>query len=185
MKIAVTIARYLLGLVFTVFGLNGFLHFIPQPPPDSPLALQYFTVMSASHYLVLVYLIEVVAGLLLLANYYVPLAITLLGPVIVNIFLFHVLMSPSGLGMAVFITVLWLVVFLGVRQAFGGIKHRRQEQGDGHHHRAGLRQVPQEHSECSQQGGHSEIEQAQGQDDDRHQDRRNVQRGRSRHAHQQ
>ena len=121
MKLAATIARYLLGLIFLVFGLNGFFHFIPQPPPASPLAVQYFTVLSASHYLALVFVIQVVSGLLLLAGRYVPLALTLLGPVIVNILLFHSLMDPAGLPPGALAAILWAIVFVSVRGAFRGL----------------------------------------------------------------
>ena len=121
MKIASTIARYLLGLMFTVFGLNGFLHFIHQPPPASPLALQYMTVMVASHYFAFVFLVQLVAGILLLVNRFVPLALALLAPVLVNILLFHGLMDPAGLPLGVLATILWVLVFLPVRGAFSGL----------------------------------------------------------------
>ena len=124
MKIAVLITRNLLGLMFLVFGLNGFLHFLPMPMPTG-LALQYMTVLSASHYMVPVFLLQIVGGALLLANRYVPLALVLLGPVIVNILLYHLLMAPQGLPLAIMVTVLWLVVFYGVRQAFAGILRRQ------------------------------------------------------------
>ncbi len=121
MRLAATIARYLLGLMFLIFGLNGFFHFIPQPPPKSELALQYFTVLSASHYMVPVFLLQVAGGLLLLANRYIPLALLLLAPVLVNILMFHVLMAPEGLPPGVLATILWLLVFWSVRGAFAGI----------------------------------------------------------------
>ena len=70
MKIAVTIFRYLLGFLFTVFGLNGFLHFIPQSLPANPLAVQFLTAVSVSHYMVVVFLTQLIAGLLLLAGIY-------------------------------------------------------------------------------------------------------------------
>lgn len=120
MKIATLIARNLLGLMFLVFGLNGFLHFIPQPPPTG-LALQYFTVLSASHYMVLVFLLQVVGGALLLANRFVPVALVLLGPVIVNILLFHITMAPQGLPPGLVALALWAVVFSSVRPAFASI----------------------------------------------------------------
>lgn len=120
MKIASTIARYLMGLMFTVFGLNGFLHFIPMMPMP-PLALQFLNVLDASHYMVPVFLLEVTSGLLFLSNRYVPLALTLIGPVIVNILLFHVLMNPSGILPGAIATVCWFVVFYSVRTAFAGI----------------------------------------------------------------
>lgn len=120
MKIAATIARILLGLLFTVFGLNGFLHFIPMQPPAG-LAGQYMGALFVSHYLVIVFLVQLVGGLLLLANRYVPLALILLGPVIVNILCFHAFLAPEGLPMALVTTALWVVVFASVRSAFSGI----------------------------------------------------------------
>jgi putative oxidoreductase len=120
MKIAVLVARILLGLLFTVFGLNGFLHFIPMQSP-SGLAGQYMGALFLSHYLTVVFAVQIAAGLLLLVNRYVPLALVLLGPVIVNILLFHGLMAPEGLPMALFAAVLWFVVFAGVRRAFAGL----------------------------------------------------------------
>jgi putative oxidoreductase len=126
MKIAVLIARNLLGLLFLVFGLNGFLHFIPMPPPPG-LAGQYFGVLFVSHYMVLVFLLQVVGGALLLLNRYVPLALILLGPVLVNILMFHSLMAPEGLPMALLTSVLWLIVFAGVRKAFRGVFVQRVE----------------------------------------------------------
>jgi hypothetical protein len=120
MKKVVLIARILLGVIFLVFGVNGFLHFIPMPPPTG-LAGQYFTVLFVSHYLVLVFLVQVIGGVLLLANRFVPLAVALLGPVLVNILMFHVLLAPAGLPLAFFTAALWLIVFFSVRQAFAGL----------------------------------------------------------------
>src|ERR1035441_8689531 len=117
MKIAPLIARLLLGLVFTVFGLNGFLNFVP-PQPMPPLALQFLGTLVQSHYASAVFVLEIVAGVLLLANRFFPLALTLLGPVIVNIILFHVTMAPSGLPIAILVAVLWLVVAYRIRPAF-------------------------------------------------------------------
>ena len=121
MKIVATIARYLLALVFIVFGLNGFLQFIPQPPPKSELAQQYFTVMFTSHYLVFVFALQLIAGVLFIFRRTVPLALTLIGPVIVNILLFHALMDPSGIVPGLVVTALWFVVYWQFRSAFYGI----------------------------------------------------------------
>jgi uncharacterized membrane protein YphA (DoxX/SURF4 family) len=120
MKIATLIARILLGLLFLVFGLNGFLHFIPMPPPTG-LAAQYMGALYISHYLVVIFLVQVIGGALLLANRFVPLALILLGPVLVNILLFHSFMAPAGLPLALLTTVLWGLVFYGVRRAFAGV----------------------------------------------------------------
>jgi putative oxidoreductase len=126
MKIANSIARILLGLLFLVFGLNGFLHFIPMPPP-SGLAGEYMGVLFVSHYLVVVFLVQVIGGALLLANRFVPFALILLGPILVNILLFHSLMAPAGLPLALFAAVLWGILFYGVRRAFAGVFVQRME----------------------------------------------------------
>ena len=126
MKILTHISRFLLGLIFLVFGLNGFLHFIPMPPP-SGVAGQFLGAMFVSKYLLVVSALLVISGALLLINRYVPLALTILAPIIVNILLFHGLMNPDGLGLAVFVTVLWGVVFASVRLAFAGIFEARVE----------------------------------------------------------
>ena len=126
MKIATLIARILLGLLFLVFGLNGFLHFIPMAPPAG-LAGQYMGALFLSHYLVAVFLLQTIGGALLLANRFVPLALVLLGPVLVNILLFHALMAPEGLPMALFVTVLWAILFYAVRRAFVGVLLERVE----------------------------------------------------------
>src|SRR5882757_9386179 len=121
MKIAATISRVLLGLLFTVFGLNGFLHFIKMAPPTGQLAGQYMGALFLSHYLAVVFVLELAGGVLLLANRYVPLALLLLGPVVMNILLFHSFLAPEGLPLALFAAVLWFVVFAGVRKAFAGV----------------------------------------------------------------
>ena len=117
MKIVTLIARILLGLIFLVFGLNGFFNFIPAPPP-SGVAGQYIGALFVSHYAVLIFLLEVIGGALLLANRFVPLAIAVLGPIVVNILLFHFSMAPEGIPLALVTTVLWAIVFYKVRQAF-------------------------------------------------------------------
>ena len=124
MKITAAIARFLLGLIFLVFGLNGFLHFIPASMP-SGTAGQFVGALFVSNYLVVVFLFQLISAVLLLINRYVPLALTLLAPIIVNILLFHILMAPSGLLLAIIVTMLWIVVFLSVRSAFGGLLHER------------------------------------------------------------
>lgn len=127
MKIAATIARYLLGVIFLFFGLNGFLHFIPMESPGG-VAGQYFGALYASHYLVVIFLLELIPAVLLLANRFVPLALTVLAPLIVNIFFFHALMAPSGLGLAVVVVVLWLLTYASVHTAFKGLFQAKVEQ---------------------------------------------------------
>ena len=118
MKSVSTTARYLLGFLFTVFGLNGFFHFLPQPPPSSPLALQFLGAVSASHYMVLIFLLQLIAGVLLLIGRFVPLALTVLAAIITNILLYHVTMDPKDIGIGLFAAILWVLVFLGYRTSF-------------------------------------------------------------------
>ena len=124
MKIASVIARYLAGVIFLVMGLNGFLHFIPLPPPEG-VAAQFMGALYVSHYLWVVFAFQVVGGLLLLVNRYVPLAVALLAPVLVNILTFHVLMAPAGLPMALLVAILWTAIFIQVRPVFSGLFQSR------------------------------------------------------------
>jgi len=126
MKTMSAIARYLASLIFLVFGLNGFLHFIPFPPPAG-VAGQFMGALFASHYLTLIFGLEVIAALLLLVNRFVPLALAILAPVIVNILAFHALMAPSGLPLALFVTVLWALIFVDVRTLFTPLLRPRLE----------------------------------------------------------
>ena len=128
MKIATTIARYLLGAVFLIFGSNMFLHFLPTPPlPPGPMQ-QFTDAMATSHYTYGVAFFQVVPAILLLVNRYVPLALALLAPVIVNICLFHITMAPSGLPLAALVAILWLVVVYPVRSAFAGLLQQRVQE---------------------------------------------------------
>jgi uncharacterized membrane protein YphA (DoxX/SURF4 family) len=120
MKTTVLISRILLGLLFLVFGLNGFLHFIPMPPP-SGLAGQYVGALFVSHYLSVVFALEAAAGLLLLVNRFTPLALAILAPLLVNIVLFHACMAPNGYAPAVIAVALWFVLFFRERAAFSGL----------------------------------------------------------------
>jgi putative oxidoreductase len=123
MKVASTIARYLLGMIFLAFGLNGFLHFIPMPPPTG-VAAQFFGALFVSGFYVVIFLLQIVPAVLLLANRYVPLALTILGAVIVNILCFHIFMAPAGLPLALVVAVLWFLTAWRVRSAFTGIFQR-------------------------------------------------------------
>jgi len=109
-----------LGLIFTVFGLNGFLHFIPTPQYPG-IAGQFLGAIFSSHFYIVVFLTQVVGGLLLLANRYVPLALLLLGPVLVNILNFHISMYPATIALALAATAFWLVLFFRMRSAFSGV----------------------------------------------------------------
>ena len=105
MRIAVLGARIVLGAIFFVFGLNGFLHFLPQPAmPDAAVA--FFGALAATGYMIpLLFGTQVVGGALLLARL-VPLALVVLAPVIVDIVLFHVFLAPDGLPLAIVVSLL-------------------------------------------------------------------------------
>ncbi len=121
MKIVATIARYLLGAIFLFFGSNMLFHFLPNPPlPPGPMA-NFTSALAESRYIYAIGFFQVAPAILLLINRYVPLALTVLAAVIVNIDLTHITMAPSGLPMAVLVSVMWLLVFLRVKSAFSGI----------------------------------------------------------------
>ena len=121
MKTVILIARLLLGLIFVVFGLNGFLNFLSMGPMPTGLAGQFIGALFQSHYFFVVAGLQIVGGLLLLVNRFVPLALVLLGPVIVNILLYHLFLNPAGIALALLVTILWFIVFYGHRQYFSGI----------------------------------------------------------------
>ena len=120
MKIITIIARVLLGLIFVVFGSNAFLHFIPMPPPKG-LAGDFMKAMFVSHYFYLVVVLQIAGGALCLCGRFMPLALTLLGPVIVNILLFHIFLEPSGLLLALVVSALALLLLWQHRQSFAGL----------------------------------------------------------------
>jgi len=103
--------------MFLVFGLNGFLNFIPAPPPAG-VAGQFIGAMFSTHFLAAVFVLEIVAGALLIANRFVPAALTILGPLLVNIVLFHAFMAPTGFAPAVIAVVLWSILLVRERTAF-------------------------------------------------------------------
>ena len=123
MKIAVVIARVLLGLVFLVFGLNMFFHFIPQqtmPGDAGTLAGVMFMHGWFTFYGVL----YVIAGVLLLVGRYVPVALVILGPIIVNILLFHLTMAPKAIGPGLVCAALELFLIYAYWPAFAPIFHQ-------------------------------------------------------------
>ena len=120
MKIAVVIARILMGVIVVFFGLNGFLQFLKAPLPTG-LAGQFLMALFQSHYVWFVCAVQIVGGALLLVNRYVPLALTLLGPVIVNVILYHLLLSSAAAQLAVVVTILWFFLFYRYRQSFSGL----------------------------------------------------------------
>jgi len=116
MKTAVLIARILLGVIFVVFGLNGFLQFLPQPAmPEAAIA--FFGGLAASGYMLpLLFVSQLLGGTLLLVGM-VPLGVLILTPVIVNIVAFHVFLAP-GLPLAIIVTALAVFLAWTHREAY-------------------------------------------------------------------
>lgn len=119
-RYAPVVARVLFGLAFLVFGLNGFLDFLPKPssaPPEKAMA--FAGAMVATGYLFpLVKGTEVVVGVLMLANRFVPLGLALIAPIIVNIVAFHVFLAPEGTGLTLFLLALEIYLAWSYRDAF-------------------------------------------------------------------
>jgi hypothetical protein len=122
-----TIARYLLGLGFVVFAINYFVPFMPAqdaPPPD---AVAFVGPFASSGFLTLVKLVELGAGILLLANLFVPLALALLAPILVGITAFHILLAPAGIAVPVALVALELLLAWSYRKAFAPMLRARTE----------------------------------------------------------
>ena len=127
----VLVARILLGLIFTVFGLNGFFNFLP--PPELPEAAQPFMggLASAGYFFPMLKLVEVVSGIFLLAGVFVPLALVMLAPIVVNIAMFHFFLEPGEWWMGILLIVLESVVAWGYCDSFRGVLEMRAKPSDG------------------------------------------------------
>ncbi len=122
MRILIHIARILLGLIFLVFGLNGFFLFIPVPEFHP-----FVSILVSSGYIYLIKTVEVVGGALLLSNRFIPLALVLLGPDILNILAYHILLDHRNWPIAIINLALFLVLVWGYRQYFKPLFVRRVE----------------------------------------------------------
>jgi putative oxidoreductase len=120
MKILIIVARILLGAVFVFFGANFFLHFLKVPPPTGA-AGAYMGVLFVHHFFYVVGALQLIGGLLLVVGRFVPLGLVLLGPVIVNIILYHMLLEPVGYAPAVVVTLLELFLLFAYRKSFRGL----------------------------------------------------------------
>lgn len=120
-----TAARLFLGLVFTVFGLNFFLHFLKMPPPP-PKALAAMGGLFGTGYLMqLTHVVELAGGVLLLSNLFVPLALAVLAPVIVNILAFHLFLAPAGLAIPLAVLAAEITLARAHRAAFAPMLRAR------------------------------------------------------------
>ncbi len=119
MKIAVLVARILLGLIFVFFGLNAFFNFLHAPMPTG-VAGQFMGALFVSHFYVVPFGFQILGGLLLLSGRFIPLALVILAPILVNILTFHLTMAP-GILPGLVCTVLWFIIFAGHRSSFAGV----------------------------------------------------------------
>ena len=122
-----SIARIVLGLMFFVFGLNGFLHFLPQPPMSGPPAEFAGALFATGYMFPLIKGTEVAASLLLLSNRYVPLALAVLAPVVINIVAFHAFLAPAGMAIPLVVLALELYLARSYRDAFAPMLHARNQ----------------------------------------------------------
>ena len=130
-RILPAVARILLGLVFFVFGLNGFIHFIPQPKISEDAMAFFGALMKTGYMLPLIFGTQTLGGALLLLNRFVPLALALLAPVIVNIIAFHIFIAPSGLPLACVVLALELYLAWSYRRLFLPMLGMRANPGTG------------------------------------------------------
>ena len=127
MKIVFMICRYLLGLMFAVFGSNGFLHFIHQPPPGSALAGQFMGVVFTSHFMMPIFLLQLIAGVLLLVDAFVPLALVVLAGILINILDYHITMDPGSIAPGIVATILLIGTALPYRASFRDLFQAKTE----------------------------------------------------------
>lgn len=121
------VARLLLGLIFLVFGLNGFFNFLPMPPMPERAAAFGMALMQSGYFLPMLKSIEVLSGALLILGLYAPLGIVMLFPIVINIFLFHFFLAPEGLPMAIGILAVELYLIYAYREAFKGILEAKSD----------------------------------------------------------
>ncbi len=124
MKIITLLVRLLLGLAFVVFGSNAFLHFMPVPELPHNAMGDFLNALFRSGYIYAIGFCQVLGGLLLLLGRFVPLGLTILGPIVVNILLFHLFLDRSGMVVALVVLALWLFLVTRWWGAFAGLFRR-------------------------------------------------------------
>ena len=108
-------------MLFTVFGSNGLLHFIKLAPPSTAFGVEFQAAVNDSHFMVLIFVLQLIAGLLLLVDFFVPLALVVLAGILTNILLYHVTMDPSGIWKGIVATILWFGAAQNYRANFCGL----------------------------------------------------------------
>jgi uncharacterized membrane protein YphA (DoxX/SURF4 family) len=128
-RYAPLVARFLLGAVFFVFGLNGFLNFIPPPAEGVPRGAMDLGIamMNTGYLFQFIKGTEVLAGLLLLCNRFVPLALVVLAPIVLNILAFHLFLAPDGTGLSIVILAVQLYLAWVYRRAYAPLLTPRTE----------------------------------------------------------
>ncbi len=121
MSKAVMIARVLLGLIFVVFGTNYFFNFLPQPPMNEQAGAFIGALLASGYLFPFMKVVDIAAGIMLLMGRFVPLALVLLAPIVINIFLFHVFLDTSGMVMALVILILELFLAWAYWGSFRGM----------------------------------------------------------------
>ena len=118
-----TIARYVVGAIFLIFGVNKFLNFMPMPPMEGAAGDYMAGLAAAPYFFKVLGLVEVIGGLALLTGKYAPLGITILAAPIVQILLFHTFLAPDpmGTGMAIVLTVGAILIARGYKDRFAGV----------------------------------------------------------------
>lgn len=122
-KKLVTVSRLLLGLLFFVFGLNGFFHFMPQPAMPEPAAQFMGALVQSGYIMPVAFAIQLVVGISLLTNRFVPLALILLVPITVNIIGFHLSLAPSSIAPGILATVFHLYLLVAYLPAYRPMLH--------------------------------------------------------------
>jgi uncharacterized membrane protein YphA (DoxX/SURF4 family) len=117
-RIVTAIVRILLGIMFLVFGLNGFLNFIKPNPPPPPEIMNVMGALMKAGYMAVVSAAEIIVATLLLTNRFVPLALALLAPIVVGIITFHIAMAPSTIVPGIVVLVMELYLAWAYRGAF-------------------------------------------------------------------
>ena len=125
------VVRILMGLAFTTFGLNGFLHFMPEPKEMPENIMSFLGALKNSGYLSIAMGTQLLVGILLLANRFVPLALALIAPILVGIISFHIRLQPSGLGPGIVLSIMALYLAWAYRGAFAPMLAMNASPGPG------------------------------------------------------
>jgi len=118
MKKAILVARVLFGLLFLVFGLNGFFQFIPTPAPSAEGGAFLGALAVTGYMFPIIKVVEILSGLALLTNRLAPFALVLIAPILVNIVLYHACLDPAGLGLPIVLLILHVFITYGYRAYF-------------------------------------------------------------------